>query len=235
MNYNEVMAALESYGDEQTKKTFKNHGALEPLFGVRVGDMKKILKRTKKNHELSLQLYATGNSDAMYLAGLMADEKKISKQELQNWVQKANWAFLSEYAVPWVAAETAFGYELGVEWIHSKDENIAAAGWATLSGFASVHEDIYLDLAGYESLLDHVSSHIHSSPNRVKYTMNNFVISVAAYIKSLTDQALVVADKIGKVSVDMHGTACKVPDARTYIQKRIDQGTIGKKRKTARC
>lgn len=30
---------------------------------------KEILKKTKKNHELSLELFATGNSDAMYLAG----------------------------------------------------------------------------------------------------------------------------------------------------------------------
>ena len=55
-----------------------NHGAKEPFFGVKVGDLKKILKKTKKNHELSLELYKTGNSDAMYLAGLMADEKKIT-------------------------------------------------------------------------------------------------------------------------------------------------------------
>ena len=49
MTFEEVMAELEAYGNEQTKKTFLNHGAAEPLFGVRVGDMKKILKHIKKD------------------------------------------------------------------------------------------------------------------------------------------------------------------------------------------
>ena len=88
----EIMTSLEEFGNEQTKKTLMNHGAQEPLFGVKVQDLKKLLKKTKKNHDLSLELYATGNSDAMYLAGLMADEKQITREQLQNcwtrWGQK---------------------------------------------------------------------------------------------------------------------------------------------------
>lgn len=72
MTKEEVLKELEVYGNAQTKKTYATHGAKEPYFGVKVQDLKKILKKTKKNHELSLELYATGNSDAMYLAGLMA-------------------------------------------------------------------------------------------------------------------------------------------------------------------
>ena len=115
MTKEEVLSELDSYGDAQTKKTLMRHGAREPLFGVRVGDLKKILKKTKKNHELSLELYETGNSDAMYLAGLMADEKQITKEQLNHWVENAYWYNLSEYAVAWVAAETPFGFEIGLE------------------------------------------------------------------------------------------------------------------------
>ena len=78
MTTQEILSELEKYGNEQTKRTYIKHGATEPLFGVKVQDLKKILKKTKKNHELSLELYATGNYDAMYLAGLMADEKQIT-------------------------------------------------------------------------------------------------------------------------------------------------------------
>ena len=39
----------------------------------------------------------------------------------------------------------------------------------------------------------------------------------------------------GQVTVDMGGTACKVPLAGPYIQKIVDKGRIGVKRKTARC
>ena len=43
------------------------------------------------------------------------------------------------------------------------------------------------------------------------------------------------ATKIGKVSVDKGDTACKVPFAPEYIEKARKRGTIGKKRKSAKC
>jgi len=233
MDLSAVLKELESYGDERTKNTHIRHGAEEPLYGVRVGDLKKILKKTKKNHELSLALYKTGNSDAMYLAGLMADEKKITKDDLNRWVKSAYWSYLSEFTVPWVAAETAFGYELGLEWIRSEKETIAAAGWATLSNYASVKQELDLDM--YASLLNEVENNIDNAPNRVKYTMNGFVIAVGSFIPELTEKAKQTADRIGKVSVFMGDTSCKVPLAIDYIEKVETRGSIGKKRKKARC
>ena len=40
MTYEEMMQKLEELGSEQTKRTFSNHGAQEPYFGVKVGDLK---------------------------------------------------------------------------------------------------------------------------------------------------------------------------------------------------
>ena len=95
MTKNEVLSELKSYGNEGTKKVLINHGAREPFYGVRVGDMKKIVKKIRKDHELSQELYNTGNSDAMYLAGLIADETRMTKKILNDWVKKAYWYMLS--------------------------------------------------------------------------------------------------------------------------------------------
>jgi 3-methyladenine DNA glycosylase AlkD len=235
MKINEIMKALEAYGDERTKKTLINHGAKEPFFGVRVGDLKKILKKTKKNHELSLELYATGNSDAMYLAGLMADETKITEAQLEEWVDQAYWYYLYEYAVPWVAADTSYGFDLGLKWIESDQERVASAGWSTLASFAAVNPDEMLDIEAYRRLLKRVQKEIHSAQNRVRFTMNSFVISIGSYVKALTPDALEAAAAIGKVDVTLGSTACKVPLATEYVTKVIDRGSLGKKRKTARC
>lgn len=235
MTTKEVMALLESMGDPSTKKTLMKHGAKEPFFGVKVAELKKILKKTKKNHELSLDLYKTGNSDAMYLAGLMADEKQISEAQLDGWADQAYWYYLSEYAVAWVASETEFGFNLGLKWIESEEERIACAGWSTLSNYASINEDGILDTKKYSDLLDRVEKTLHESKNRERYVMNGFVIAVGSYIPELTKKAQKVASSIGKVSVEMGGTACKVPLATDYIQKIIDKDRIGKKRKQARC
>lgn len=235
MSTQEILKELEGYGDERTKSIFLKHGAREPYYGVKVQDSKKILKREKKNHELSLELYATGNSDAMYLAGLMADEKKISKNDLNKWADGAYWYMISEYTVPWIAAESPYGLELGLEWIDSDQERFAAAGWGTLSYNASLKPDSELDIAVYSRLLNRVEKTIHESQNRVRFTMNGFVIAVGSYIVELHEKATEVARKIGKIDVTLGGAGCKVPLATEHIQKVIDRGSFGKKRKTARC
>jgi len=235
MTKDEVFKELESYGNEGTKNVLIKHGAREPFYGVKVQDLKKIVKKIKKDYQLSLELYDSGNSDAMYLAGLIADEKMMSKEDLQKWVKGAYWYMISEYTVPWVAAESQFGFELALEWIESKEENIAAAGWATLSSLVAVKNDEELDVGLLKSLMTRVEKEIHTSSNRVKYTMNGFVISVGAYVSALTNLAMKHAEKIGKVDVYMGKTSCKVPFAPEYLQKIIDKGRLGKKKKTARC
>lgn len=235
MTKEEVMLELERFGNEQTKKVLMRHGAREPFYGVKVGDLKTIVKKIKTDHTLALELYRTGHSDAMYLAGLIADEKLVTRQELQEWAEGAYWYMLSEYTVPWLAAESPFGWELALEWIESAEEGIASAGWATLSNLISLRPDEALDLEKLSQLLDHVAGTIHQSRNRVRYTMNGFVIAAGSFVPALTEKANEVASSIGKVSVDMGGTACKVPLATAYIKKIEDKGYIGKKRKSARC
>ena len=235
MNVKEVLIELESMGNAGTKKVLVNHGAKEPFFGVRVGDLKKIVKKIKKNHALSLELYATGNSDAMYLAGLIADEKKITKEQLNTWANEAYWYLLSEYTVAWIAAESNFGWELAQEWIASENEQVASAGWSTLANLVSIKQDDELLINDLRALLYQVEKTITKQKNRVRYTMNGFVIAVGSYVEVLTNESLNIAERIGVVSVDMNGTACKVPLAKDYIQKIVGMGRIGKKRKKARC
>lgn len=235
MTLEETMKELESYGDETIKQIYLNHGTKEPLFGVRVSDMKKIVKKIKKDHKLSLQLYETDNSDAMYLAGLIADEDKISKSDLQSWVENASNSGISEYTVAWVAAESNYGFELGLEWIESNEELIATAGWSTLANYAAITPDEELDIEKYKQLLERVEKSIHDSPNRVRYTMNGFVIAVGSYIIDLDKEALSAAKNIGKVYVNAGKTACKVPFAIDKINKVKEKGRQGKKRKMARC
>src|SRR4026208_379712 len=106
----EVVAELKKYATAQTKKTWMNHGAQEPCLGVKIEDMKKIQKRVKMDYQLALDLYDTGIADAMYLAGLIADDAKMTKKDLQKWVKNATSAPLCGSTVAWVAAESRFGW-----------------------------------------------------------------------------------------------------------------------------
>lgn len=235
MEFGEVMAALEKLGNPQTKKTWLAHGATGDLFGVKIGDMKPIAKKIKGRQDLAMQLYATGNLDAMYLAGLVADGSQMSKKELQAWAKAARWSMLAEYTVPWVASESEHARELALSWMDAKAEPIAAAGWNTYSGIVSTRPDAALDHKEVETLLGRIQRDIGKAPNRVRYCMNGFVIAVGGAVKPLLAKARAAAKAIGLVEVDMGGTACRVPSALEAIAKIEAMGRVGKKRKTMKC
>jgi 3-methyladenine DNA glycosylase AlkD len=230
-----IMAELKAKGNEGIKKILLKHGVKEPFFGVKVEDLKVIQKKIKKDYPLAKDLYATGNADAMYLAGLIADEDKMTKKDLSVWVKQAVSNNISEYTVPWIAAESKFGYELAIEWIDAKQEFIAATGWATLSSLVAIKLDNELDIESLKKLLARVEKNIHKADNRVRQKMNSFIIAVGSYVVPLTDYAINISKRIGPVEVNMEGTACKVPDAVSYITKVKNKGALGKKKKMARC
>ncbi|MDP6944407.1 MAG: DNA alkylation repair protein [Myxococcota bacterium] len=234
MTLSEVMAFLSEHGDERTKATLMKHGAREPFFGVKVADLKKVVKKIKKDHSLSLSLYETGNSDAMYLAGLIADETQMTAEILEEWVAAAYWYYLSEFTVPSVAADTAFGRELALRWMQRPEEGVAAAGWCTYSRLMAITEDEDLDLDEICGLLSKIGETIHDQQNRVRHTMNAFVIAAGASVAPALEDAQAVARQVGTVQVDMGGTACKVPLATAYITKVVDSGRVGRKRRGPR-
>ncbi|NEW08106.1 DNA alkylation repair protein [Paenibacillus sp. SYP-B3998] len=235
MTFEEVMSKLEELGSEQTKKTFLRHGAREPFFGVKVGELKKLVKFVKKDRELALALYESGNHDAMYLAGLSVQPKTLSKDELQKWAKQAYWHLLAEYTVAGVAAESGYALELAREWIASSDEMIAVCGWSTYANYVCMTPDEQLDFTEIRLLLEQVQTTIHTEKNRVRYAMNSFVIAVGCCCEALHEEAMDVARRIGTIHVDVGQTACKVPLAVESIDKVKAMGRVGTKKKTCMC
>ncbi|HZE85597.1 MAG TPA: DNA alkylation repair protein [Puia sp.] len=235
MTAKEIMTELKSLGDPGIKKILLKHGVKEPFFGVKVEHLKNIQKKVKKDYQLAKDLYATGNADAMYLAGLIADDEKMTRKDLEAWVKAALSKNIGEYTVPWVASGSKYGNELALEWIDAPEEHIAAAGWATLCGLVSLKPDSELNIPSLKALLARVAKTIHKADNSVRSQMNNFMIAVGAYVAPLSDEAIATAKKVGVVIVDKGDTACKVPDAIEYINKSKARGSLGKKKKTVRC
>jgi hypothetical protein len=200
-----------------------------------MSELQKIRKRIKKDYQLALDLYDTGNYDAMYLAGLIADDAQMSKKDLQRWVDQAYCSAIGGCTVAWVTAEGEHGWEMALKWIDAKKETVASAGWATLGCLVALTDDTELDVTQLKTLLKRVAKTIHQQPNAVRSTMNHFVISLGSYVKALTSDAVSAAKDIGEVYVDVGNTACKVPDAAAYIKKVKAHGSLGKKRKTVKC
>ena len=235
MTAQEILEEIKPLGSDSYKRVIFKHGVKEPCFGVKIGDMQKIVKRIKKDYQLALDLYDTGVYDAMYLAGLIADDMRMTRGDLQHWVAKAYCQGLCSATVAWVTAGSAHGWALGLEWIDADPPLTAVAGWATLSSLVSIKDDTQLDLVALNRLLQRVQQTIHQAPDLVRYQMNSFVIAVGSYVHPLTDTAIQMAEEIGPIMADLGNNACQVPFAPDYIRKVQARGTVGKKRKTAKC
>jgi hypothetical protein len=236
MTAQEILDEIKPLGSESYKKLLiKNYGVKEPCYGVKIGDLKKIQKRVKMDYQLALDLYDTGNYDAMYLAGLIADDARMTRQDLQRWVEKAYAGSLPGATVPWVAAGSPHGREMALKWIESSDPLVASAGWTTLSGLVAIKEDADLDLPELKRLLRRAQTTIHQEPDPVRYAMNGFIIAVGSYVTLLTDLAIEIGDEIGPVTADLGNNNCQIPFSPDYIRKVQRHGTLGKKRKTVKC
>ncbi|GAA4469463.1 DNA alkylation repair protein [Novipirellula rosea] len=218
----EVMAELESLGSAQTRKTYLRHGASEPLYGVKFGDLRPLQKRHRGDQELAELLMDTGNSDAMTLALLIADPTQVSSRQIDDWLKRMTYSLLVGMVAD-LASRTYYAAAKWKKWSKSRQERSLSAAYTLLASWL-VHDTANVPDEIAEAALDRIESTIHDAPNQARHAMNQALISIGIYLPSYRDRAFGVAKAIGKVSVDHGDTSCKTPDAAAYIERALKHG-----------
>jgi 3-methyladenine DNA glycosylase AlkD len=235
MNVNMVMQELEALGKERTKKIYISNGAREPLFGVATGDMKPIAKKIKINQPLAEQLYSTGNYDAMYFAGIIADPNAMTEADFERWMDAAYFYMLSDFVVAVTLAETEIAQEVADKWIVSGEELRMSAGWSCYCWLLGNRPDREFSESKIANMLEIVKNTMHDSPERTKYAMNTFIYTVGVSYKPLHAKAVETAMAVGPVEVKRDKKKSSFLHAAENIQKGVDRGQLGFKRKHVRC
>ncbi|MFE7064980.1 DNA alkylation repair protein [Sutcliffiella sp. NPDC057660] len=235
MDFETVMKELEGLGKERSKKMYISNGAKEPLFGVATGAMKPIAKKIKINQDLAEGLYATGNYDAMYFAGIIADPKPITESDYDRWMDGAYFYMLSDYVVAVTLAESDIAQEVADKWITSGEELRMSAGWSCYCWLLGNRKDNEFSESKISVMLDMVKNTIHDSPERTKSAMNNFLYTVGISYKPLNEKAIETANAVGVVEVKRDKKKSSFLNAYESIQKEMDRGKLGFKRKYVRC
>lgn len=235
MDCETVMQELESLGKERTKKIYISNGAHEPLFGVATGAMKPIAKKIKINQRLAEELYATGNYDAMYFAGIIANPNAMTESDFDRWMDEAYFYMLSDYVVAVTLSESDISQEVADKWIASGNELRMSAGWSCYCWLLGNRLDNEFSENKISNMLNMVENSIHDSPERTKSAMNNFLYTVGISYLPLHEEAAKTAKKVGIVEVKRDRKKPSFLNAYTSIQKEIDRGKLGFKRKYVRC
>jgi 3-methyladenine DNA glycosylase AlkD len=235
MDLDSVMRELEALGTEHTKKSYLSRGVKEPLFGVATGAMKPLKKRIGVDQTLAEALWNTGNYDAMYLAGWIADVSVMTEADFDRWIDGAYCAMLSDFVVAATLTESDIAQTVAGRWIRSDDEKRASAGWACYEWLLGWRPDEYFETQVLRDLLRLVAGTIHDAPPRVKRAMNSFLIAVGVSYRPLHTDALRIAEEIGTVEVDPGSGTTALASAAKQISAAAEKGRVGFKRRAVRC
>ena len=214
MNLTETMQQLEASGSEQTRKTWRRHGAAEPMFGVKFGDLAKLQKSIKVDHALAAQMWRTANHDARLLACMVTNATAITENELKAWASEVKDSSTAE-ALAALASRTPMAAKIREVWL--ADPKMRRAGWSMVGHCAK--EGIALDEATSLDYIQRIEADIHQAENWTRRTMMVVLIGIGGRSATSRKAAEAAIKRIGPVAFDPGNTACEFPDPLPYIAK----------------
>src|SRR3954462_9854006 len=129
MTVNEILARLQSLGDDARRAHNTKADAPDNQFGVRLGDIRAIAKKIETDHELALDLWDTGNVEAQLLATLIIKPRSLSADELDRLTRSVTCAQVADWLNSYVVAEHPEKESLRQKWMKANDRWAAHAGW----------------------------------------------------------------------------------------------------------
>ena len=216
-----AIAALEAAGTEQNRRIYRRHGARDPLYGVSFAVMRPLAKRAKRDQELALELWATGNYDARILACMVADPAVATEHDLDAWLADIDVYVLVDIFVASLASQVKGVRARADRWAAADRDWTSQAGWDLYAQLAL--NDETLDDAFFLGLLERIERGIGASGNRTRHSMNGALIAIGVRNEQLRAAAEATSGRIGIVIVDHGATGCVTPAAMPYIAKVWDR------------
>jgi 3-methyladenine DNA glycosylase AlkD len=129
MTVTHVLERLEALGEERVRARNRKLGAGDAQYGARLGEIRKLAKAIRTDHDLALALWETGNLDARLLAILVMEPKRLTDTELDALVRSARFAQLADWLNAYVVKHHPDKEALRERWLLDEDPWAARAGW----------------------------------------------------------------------------------------------------------
>jgi len=140
MPYDEIIARLHSMADPEAvagMAKFKVGG--RHTLGISMPDLRALAKEIGKNHELALQLWASGIHEARILASLIDRPQKVTESQMEQWVQDFDSWDVCDQCCMNLFRKTPMAQQKAVAWSSRPEEFIKRAGFAMMATLA-VHD-----------------------------------------------------------------------------------------------
>jgi 3-methyladenine DNA glycosylase AlkD len=217
MNVKETLKQLEALGNEKMRAQNTKHGASDNQFGVRRGEVRKLAKKIKTNHELALALWGTGNIDAQFLAILLMKPENLSADEMDRTVRSVAFVEVADWLNSYVVKHHPDKETLRLAWMGTDDPMAARAGWSLTAGRV-VKSPEGLDLP---ALLDRIESEMGSATPEVQWTMNCCLAEIGIHFAHHRERALAIGETLGIYRDYPCSKGCTSPFAPIWINEMV--------------
>jgi 3-methyladenine DNA glycosylase AlkD len=217
MTEKEVLAKLKSMANATMLAQNIKRGAGKNQFGVKLGDIRALGTKIRKDHELALRLWKTNNIDARLLALMIIEPKKLSAKELEDMVSSIGFVQEAEWMNSYVVKEFPDKESLREKWMKSKNVWVARAGWSLMAGkIARDHKD--LDM---EKILDKIEKEMPKAPTEVQWTMNFALAYVGINHPKFRKRAIDIGEELGIYRDYPVSKGCTSPFAPIWINEMV--------------
>ncbi len=219
MTLEETLTQLETLGNEKMRKQNTKHGAGENQFGVRRGDVRKLAKKIKINHELALALWETGNIDARFLAILLLKPTALSADEMDQLVRSVTFVEVADWLNSYVVKHHPDRETLRQGWMATDDPMASRAGWSATAGRV-VKSPEGLNLP---ALLDRIESEMGNAAPEVQWTMNCCLAEIGIHFPDHRKRALAIGETLGIYRDYPVSKGCTSPFAPIWINEMVSR------------
>lgn len=219
MTLKEALKELEAVGNEKMRRQNINHGAPDKQFGVRRGDVRKIAKMIKIDHELALKLWETENIDARFLAILIMKPTQLSIDQLDKIVRSVSFTEVADWLNSYVVKNHPDKESMREKWMNSSDPMAERAGWnLTSSRIVKSYEG--LDLS---AILDRLEKEMPTAAKEAQWTMNFALVNIGIHHSNHRKRALAIGEKLGIYSDYPEVKGCTSPFAPIWINEMVSR------------
>ncbi len=198
MKFEEIIKELESLSNPEDVEGMARFG-INPkkTYAVRILELRRIAKKTGKNHELALELWETGYRETRIIACMIEDPKKLSSEQMDNWAEEFDFWEICDQCCMKLFRMTPFAYQKVFQWSKREEEFVKRAAF-TLIAVLAVHDKKAAD-EKFEQFLPIIIRESTDNRNYVKKGVNWALRHIGKRNISLNRKAISTAEDMQKI------------------------------------
>jgi len=191
----ELLAALQAHANPVNVAGMARYGIRSAgALGVPMPILRGLAKKAGKNHELAIQLWASGGLEARIMATLVDQPAKVTARQMDRWARQFDSWAVCDQACQNLFRYTPMAFEKAAEWSHAREEYVRRAGFSLMAGLSVKAKHATDDQ--FAAFLPLIAEAASDDRNMVKKAVNWALRQIGKHNRRLHKLAIAAAGEI---------------------------------------